>query len=368
MFPTSAVQSIASHNNHKHQQLSSIEEGNTLVAEEEQEILTCGINYLSSTSIHGKNKFSLLKNTNELYGTGENKFGQLGYSSLTKKVFHFTKIPFDVPNRKIIKIASGENFSFLLTDYQELYATGVNNYGQLGFGDKDGRLKFTLVPIQELMKSKSSTIIESISCGFSHSFLLTLNGNLYCCGENFCGQLGLLNSQDVLSFQKIELPFKVKQIVCVLKSSLILNEKSELFVCGDNSCNQIGIPSQSKVFGFTKINNLPPIKRISEGFGVYTILISKYNEIYGSGDNSYCQLGFEGSCQEIETYKIINEVQKNYNYISKGNIFVTCGSFFTVILMSKFNLYENSNDTVFVTLLFDCYNNLYFTDVKIIAE
>jgi alpha-tubulin suppressor-like RCC1 family protein len=81
-----------------------------------------------------------------------------------------------------------------------------------------------------------------IVCGDSHSIILTENDELYVCGSNIFGQLGLGDNNNRNLYTKLENNFgKMKNIVCGDNYNIILNENNELFVCGENFSGQLGL-------------------------------------------------------------------------------------------------------------------------------
>ena len=47
--------------------------------------------------------------------------------------------------KNVVRVAAGAYHTLFLTDFGELYSTGLNANGQLGHGDTADRLVFTLV-------------------------------------------------------------------------------------------------------------------------------------------------------------------------------------------------------------------------------
>ena len=81
------------------------------------------------------------------------------------------------------KVVIGFRYSFFVTATGEVYASGYNDYGQLGLGDTSNRQTFTLVPLAER--------VIAVATGSGHSLLLTASGEVYASGLNVDGQLGL---------------------------------------------------------------------------------------------------------------------------------------------------------------------------------
>ncbi|KAJ5077192.1 hypothetical protein M0811_00512 [Anaeramoeba ignava] len=91
----------------------------------------------------------------------------------------------DTNDRIIQDVVSGKNTIYLLTSNQNAYGIGSNDHGQLSCDSET--LKKTEKPI--LMMKNVSKIFSG---NFSNCvFILNSNQELFCCGDNFFGQLGL---------------------------------------------------------------------------------------------------------------------------------------------------------------------------------
>jgi alpha-tubulin suppressor-like RCC1 family protein len=70
-----------------------------------------------------------------------------------------------------------------LTESGHVFSWGHNGFGQLGFGDNLNRCKPKMIELNGIL-------IEKISCGPSHSLLLSRDKDIYAFGENDAGQVG----------------------------------------------------------------------------------------------------------------------------------------------------------------------------------
>jgi len=87
-----------------------------------------------------------------------------------------------IPNMK--DITTGSGYIMALSKANELYAWGDNSCGQLGDGTK------SIVTIPKIITIPGITF-SKIECGRNTTIGLTNKGNLYTCGENDFGQLGI---------------------------------------------------------------------------------------------------------------------------------------------------------------------------------
>ncbi|XP_062432492.1 secretion-regulating guanine nucleotide exchange factor isoform X2 [Rhea pennata] len=124
-----------------------------------------------------------------------------------------------------------------------LFAWGANSYGQLGLGHKED----TLAPQSLKDVSCKCQGFKSITGGGGHSALITDAGELFVCGRNKEGQLGLNHSEDVLCFTLCTAlsGFCVTQIACGWDFTIILVGTGLVLSCGSNSFGQLGVPQIS---------------------------------------------------------------------------------------------------------------------------
>ncbi|KAJ6665031.1 hypothetical protein lerEdw1_005262, partial [Lerista edwardsae] len=121
-----------------------------------------------------------------------------------------------------------------------LYLQGANSYGQLGLGHKED----ALVPqvVKEFPCNPKN--IRNITGGGGHSAVVTGGGELFLCGQNKDGQLGLNNTEDVTQFMLCSSlsGCPVAQVACGWDFTIILAESGQVLSCGSNSFGQLGIP------------------------------------------------------------------------------------------------------------------------------
>ncbi|XP_027624345.1 secretion-regulating guanine nucleotide exchange factor [Tupaia chinensis] len=120
-----------------------------------------------------------------------------------------------------------------------LFAWGANSYGQLGLGHKED----VLSP-QQLHDFCQPGRIRRITGGGGHSMVVTDGGDLFVCGLNKDGQLGLGHTEDVLSFIPCTslLGCPIQQVACGWDFTIILTGSGQVLSCGSNSFGQLGVP------------------------------------------------------------------------------------------------------------------------------
>eukprot|EP00300_Choanocystis_sp_HF-7_P019282 c20291_g1_i1.p1 GENE.c20291_g1_i1~~c20291_g1_i1.p1 ORF type:complete len:1112 (-),score=197.97 c20291_g1_i1:2283-5597(-) len=117
-----------------------------------------------------------------VYSFGSNDSGQCG-----RKIFREFEpdIIDELRSVKIKQIATGEAHALALSDKNELFSWGSNNYGQLGHDNRE---------TESLPKRVDKLVdvqIKDIACGANHSLVLSVEGELYVWGNGANGRLGL---------------------------------------------------------------------------------------------------------------------------------------------------------------------------------
>ena len=115
---------------------------------------------------------------------------------------------------------------------------GSNSDGKLGIGEKN--LQFSNVPC--LVESLNN--IQKVSCGMSHTLAINDKGESFSWGSGFYGCLGLKDHSDIVySPIKIEslLFEKVVDISAGSRHSLFVTQKHEVYACGDQKSGALGL-------------------------------------------------------------------------------------------------------------------------------
>ncbi|KAJ5069700.1 btk-binding protein-related [Anaeramoeba ignava] len=219
----------------------------------------------------------------------------------TKEFINISSLIEDTNDRVIQDIVSGYYSIYLLTSNQNVYGIGSNYYGQLGFDSKT--LEKTKKPI--LMMKNVSKIFSGISS--TSVFLLNSNQELFVCGDNEYGQLGLGESRkeetNIQKLNKIQnIPKgKIIDIQCGNYHSIMLienedenqNPKRKLYSTGFGEYNGLGKDEESYEFTEIKLSlleNNDDILEISVGFN-NTLILTSNPKLIGFGNNRYGQLG-----------------------------------------------------------------------------
>ncbi|KAL0221819.1 hypothetical protein RCL1_001673 [Eukaryota sp. TZLM3-RCL] len=132
--------------------------------------------------ISGGVDYTLVLGSGKLFVFGRNSLGQLGTGDYTS--YWFPK-RISVGDQEIVQISSGRAHSLVLSASGEVWGFGLNHLGQLGLGDYQTRLNPTRIQFA------GSFVAKHVSCGWDHSGVISEANELFTFGENDYGQLGL---------------------------------------------------------------------------------------------------------------------------------------------------------------------------------
>ena len=259
-----------------------------------------------------------------VWGFGTNNYGQLGAGN-TADFFNVPqKIEYIPP---VLTVSCGHGHTLIITNDDNLWSCGRNNYGQLCHGDNENR---------SVPQKTSFTNISKVSTGYSHSLFENNKGEIFACGNNHRGQCGLghFNSLQITPSQILNAPSNIVQFVCGNYQSIFLDSEGNVYSVGYNEYGQLGLGNNNADQNeLNKIPNIPPIKIIS-CVSASCYLIDFEGNLWSFGNNSYGQLG-HGNKNSTVVPKIINTL-KYIQQISYGS----CGLHFLV---------KNSQNQIFVT-------------------
>ncbi|CAG2103028.1 unnamed protein product [Medioppia subpectinata] len=134
--------------------------------------------------------------------------------------------------------------SMIITEEGKVMTWGRNDKGQLGHGDVKTRNEPTVVD------GLASHQIVGGAVGRSHTLFLTSKGQVFACGDNKMGQLGIgSQSQSVMTPTRVLYKGKpVAKMSCGAEFSMILDAVGNLYSFGSPEYGQLGHNSEGKYF------------------------------------------------------------------------------------------------------------------------
>jgi alpha-tubulin suppressor-like RCC1 family protein len=252
----------------------------------------------------------ILGKDNSLWSVGNNTEGELGLGDITNRNIYTknTTTQYKRIQDRIVDIFHNLYSLFIITEDNEIWATGNNTVGQLGLGDTTDRNIFTKV----IKPSTMTSPIKEMTGGMNHTFALLENGQLWACGQNSNGQLGLGDTTNRTTFTQVTTSEKIKKIACIEFSSMYLTDGNNLYSAGQNNFGQLGLGDNTNrnIFTLISLNNIyyntnMVIKQLSTTHYSFRILLED-DTILGVGNNDNGTLG-------INTTETINATFQNTN-------------------------------------------------------
>jgi len=294
------------------------EEGNTLCITEGYSLYVCGDNVANKLG----------------FGSGSNNPEPNHLMPVAKELEIYKA---DGSKNKISEIYNYDTDTILLTEDGDAYGYGTNNNGRLSFGDTLNRNRPTA--INRVLETANTYLsnIKQVSASENHTMILTDNGDVYSAGLNNYGQLGLYGLKtiggDEPYFRQLPLS-NVNKISCGEDNSYFLMNNGEVWACGRNNYGQLGLGDTTDVDRPTKIPNLSNIIDISAKYDSCLFLKddSGVNQVWACGRNNYGQLGFAGGDQPLPTQNTtlsyIEKIFMGYEcsfYIDQFGFYHACG-------------------------------------------
>eukprot|EP01084_Bolivina_argentea_P193931 332699_1 len=140
----------------------------------------------------------------------------------------------------IVKIALGMGHSLFLQANGNVWSCGRNDEGQLGLGLKHFQYTADMRPKEIRYFKENGIIITDIQCGWYHNLAIDSNGNVYSWGYNKFGQCADNSTVDVITPKLIKYlkDYKVCFIKCGQYHSYVKTVDEKYFLFGRNNDNQ----------------------------------------------------------------------------------------------------------------------------------
>lgn len=287
----------------------------------------------------------VLTNLGNIYCTGYNGYGQLGVGDTTTR-HNWVRINLsNIVYFETATNADDANHCFAINSAGELYAWGYNGYGNLGNGNttqQNSPIRINTGAIAGKVIKKAFAIND-----YNFSFVIDSNDLVYSAGYNGNGQLGQNNTTNSNTFQNIFNQATIKADYIVgnggggqglgATGCAFLVRNNEVWSCGYNGYGQLGLGDTTNRSVFTKINNVS-VDQITVFSNGYTCVIVK--QLDGTlrvwGYNWYDALGVP-TLRSISTPRapsnnpsnVVKVLGHGWNYIfsayldSNGDIYTT---------------------------------------------
>ncbi|MFT4185715.1 MAG: hypothetical protein QM613_00550, partial [Micrococcaceae bacterium] len=263
--------------------------------------------------------YSLGVQTNgQLYAWGVNTTGQLGIGSLSTRA-----VPSVVGSSLSLNpwaaTVGGHGHSLGVTEANKLYGWGLNTNGSVGDGTNT-------TPRTNPRAVSASYDWAQITAGHSCSAGILTDGSLYSWGLNDLGQLGLGNTTNKNSPQRVGSSLGVSwmQVSMQYWHALALTTDGALYAWGNNSKGQIGdntTTNRTSPISIT-VSDVTSWQYVSAGAGSsgvsHSLAIAENGDLYAWGNNSSGQLGDGTNVNKLVPTKIGN---MKWDTVAGGGLF-----------------------------------------------
>ncbi|PNY08361.1 hypothetical protein L195_g004881 [Trifolium pratense] len=284
------------------------------------------------TSFHNQNVNSIacggahtlfLTDNGCVYATGLNDFGQLG----TSESKQYSLVPLQVfgHEKKVVQISAGYNHSSAITEDGELYMWGKNTTGQLGLGKRAPNI----VPLPTKVESFDGITVKMAALGSEHSVAISDEGEAFSWGTGVSGRLGHGHESSILGFFKSYSEYtprlikdlegiKVKYVAAGMLTSACTDENGSVFIFGEKGIDKLLLKGMRNATKPSLISELPYAEEVACG-GYHTCVLTNIGELYTWGSN-------ENGCLGIGSSYAIHSPEKVQGPFLESSVFqVSCG-------------------------------------------
>ncbi|XP_015109567.1 secretion-regulating guanine nucleotide exchange factor [Diachasma alloeum] len=227
-----------------------------------------------------------LADNGQVYTWGSNCFGQLGRSAS-----EWTSVPdkIDIASR-VKRIAMGLRHSILLTEDGCLLVAGAGSKFQLGIIDANDE---TVRQAGAFLSVPGISGINDISCGQYFSTAVGNEGVIYTWGDNKWGQLGA--DVNGVKSQKVPLQLSreiegIKTLRCGWTHTGVLTRDGQVFTWGRNTYGQLGHSRQDSPWIPRHLSGLREIEQLEIG-SEHNIALNTKGDIFSWGWNEHGNCG-----------------------------------------------------------------------------
>ena len=229
------------------------------------------------------------------------------------------------------------NNIWILTSEGNLFGAGDNAYGQLGVGGTTDRYSFTKIATlgPDATHGGTSTQIAGFQVGnqtdvgaanYGSCYAIDTSGRLFAWGYNGGGKLGVGNSTNQSYPVLVSGVSNVKSVSAGMTSAYVVDGSGNLFVAGNNQ-NGVGGGISSTSFTDSNQNN---VYQVINGDGYYYTTryahghyLNTSGELYGVGGNAVGSVG-DGTLVQKGTWTRIGGSATYSSFYYAGNSYYLC--------------------------------------------
>jgi alpha-tubulin suppressor-like RCC1 family protein len=255
----------------------------------------------------------------KIYTFGEGRKGALGHGDQEDHILPKELVPWNgIPKT----ISCGESHTAIITTKGKLYIFGSGDWGQLGHNNQENQYYPKEVIFEPFSKS---TEIIAISCGRAHTAALAKDHRLFTFGSGYFGQLGLGDFESRSRPKEIPFEISVIAISCGGFHTVIISERMQVYSFGYGENGQLGHNNKQNYPSPMMVENLYAVS-VACGEN-HTAAIDLYGKLITFGSNNFGQLGHR-TPKDVLAPEIVIAIQEEI-------ISVFCGRNNTAIILSN---------------------------------
>ncbi|PKA60415.1 Ultraviolet-B receptor UVR8 [Apostasia shenzhenica] len=242
----------------------------------------------------GLNFTVVLTRDGSVFTCGSNTHGQLGHGDTLDRSTPRKVVSLDGVGH-VVQISAGASYTFALTNNGTVHSFGSCSNFCLGHGDQHDEL----LPRAIQSFKRNNIHVVRISAGDEHAVALDSSGYVYTWGRGYCGALGHGNENDRTAPEPLSsLNGHLAVQVCARKrKTFVLTDEGSVFAFGWMGFGSLGFSdrgSSDKILKPRMLENLRShyVSQISTGL-YHTVAVTSRGLVLGFGDNERAQLGHE---------------------------------------------------------------------------
>jgi alpha-tubulin suppressor-like RCC1 family protein len=188
---------------------------------------------------------------------GSNKQAQLGFSGNNNDSFATPQKLTSIGTR-LVDVSVGYFHTMVLDCNNQVWVFGADSYSQFGIPKSE---KSSFSPIQLNIPG----VCKKISCGGYHCVALDDQERVWGVGKrNSCGFRPIDGKNDESILQEIAPGISCKDIIAAGDQTFVIDHHGNLYSCGYNSCGQLGLGDPKEIgFGLSQVPNFVVYSKIS---------------------------------------------------------------------------------------------------------
>ena len=229
----------------------------------------------------------VLTQAGQVWATGWNQYGQLGHGATSTTRFRLAI------SNGAKAVAAGDVHSILLLKDGSLWAAGRNDHGQIGDGSKTNRKSFVKV-------MTTSSGVADVAAGGYHSLVLKQDGSVWATGWNEYGQLGDGSTSDRTKYiEVVSSEAEVKTVAAGSRHSMMIQQDGGVWTAGYNAYGQLGDGTTTNSKYFVQVMSDGATAAAAGAY--HSMAIKQGGTVWATGSNRYGQFG-DGTTTSKRTF------------------------------------------------------------------